>query len=357
MIATIMLGVFSILFAYIARYKKTQWGLKFSFFLIFIFLALRYDFGNDYETYLNNFNSIKNSAFSDINEYFLIEEPAWLILNWIFKDLGFFALTATIGLFSCVIYYQILKKYVNVKYYWLAIFLYIFNPVLMVINTSAMRQSIAVLLFLYSIKFIEKKESIKYIICITLASLFHYTAIILLPVFLIIYLNKKIGLKSATFLIIIYTIPFLFSATLAPYLKVAITFISEKYAYYEDAGVTNSGLGFIYYSILFIYTLYCEKFQSRKIALIFKLSIIGFLIIPLSLLVAMSGRVGIYFAPAIMVVYPALIEQIKNKNTKIIVGLFLIIITLFQFIQFFYSDNYKEYFGIYKTIFSAPSWY
>ena len=42
------------------RNKKV---LSFSFVILFVFAALRYDFGNDYDSYLNCFNYIKNGQY------------------------------------------------------------------------------------------------------------------------------------------------------------------------------------------------------------------------------------------------------------------------------------------------------
>ena len=90
MIATIILGIFSVLSAFLARYTNTRWGLKLSFILIFLFLALRYNFGNDYDNYLNVFNEIKQ--YNDVNSLYLMMlrfEPAWLFLNWCSRHLVF----------------------------------------------------------------------------------------------------------------------------------------------------------------------------------------------------------------------------------------------------------------------------
>ena len=44
-----------------------EFFLKVSFFLIFLFLALRYDYGNDYKNYLYTFLDAKNSKEIDFN--------------------------------------------------------------------------------------------------------------------------------------------------------------------------------------------------------------------------------------------------------------------------------------------------
>jgi len=96
MIATIILGIFAVSFAFLAKYKNFRYGLEISFFLIFLFLALRYNFGNDYQSYFRCFNEITNSSKIDLNymQYGRVIEPGWIILCWLFKPFGFYWLIA-----------------------------------------------------------------------------------------------------------------------------------------------------------------------------------------------------------------------------------------------------------------------
>ena len=358
MIATIILGVISVLFAHLSKYKNTRWGLKVSFTLIFLFLALRYYFGNDYEGYLNGFTRI--SSHSNFNElfYYLVQyEPGWILLSWLFRTPGFFVMTAVLALISCVIYYRFIVKYVPVRYYWLAVFLYIFYPDFMLVHSSTMRQSIAVMLFIYSLDYLYKKDAIRYFLCIGAASLFHFTALILLPVYLVVYLNKKIRRLYGVICFLIFVSLFLFANSLSPYIKQFISKFSEKYEFYQDAGVVNSGLGFLYFSALLLLILYFERLQNRETALVFKIAIISFMLMPLTLIIEMISRLGMYFTPATIVAYPIVVFNLKKTISKTIFLAVLFSFTIYQFFQFFYSDTYKDYFGTYQTIFSAPQWY
>lgn len=354
MIETILLGLFSILFAYIAKNENTRWSLKISFVLIFLFLALRYNFGNDYEKYLNRFIEIGSLGRIDFWEEF---EPGWTLLNWLFQPLGFFAMTAVLALFNCVIYYRFLVKHVPVSYYWFAVFLYIFYPDFMLVHSSAMRQSIAITIFIFSLDYLYKKDAIRYFLCIGLASLFHFTALILIPVYLLTFLNQKLSKIYCIIFVFIYVLLFIFGQYLSNYVIPLVGVFSEKYEFYQNAGVVNTGFGFIYYSALLVLLLYFERFQHLKIALFFRIAIIGFLFMPLTLIIEMISRLGMYFAPATIIAYPNIIKVIKKPINKIILLTLLITITIYQFVQFFNSDTYKDNFGTYQTIFSTPQWY
>lgn len=362
MIATIILGLFSVLFAYLAKYKNTQWGLKFSFTLIFLFLALRYNFGNDYKTYLDAF--IEISKYDDISLYDNIQgfEIGWVYSNWLFRPFGFFAMTAVLALFNCVVYYHFIKKYVPVRYYWLAIFIYIFYPEFMLIHSSAMRQSIAIMLFLFSLDYLYKKDAIRYFLCVGFASLFHFSAIILFPVYLLGISNWKINKISgiilvATFVSLFVSLSLYPDALLSPYMKQFINIYFEKYATYEDAGVLSTGLGYLYALAMLILILYFERLQNRENALVFKLAIIGFILMPLNMLIVLFGRLGMYFAPATLIAYPIIFKNLKRPPIKVMYLTILLVFISYKFFQFFYSDIYKDYYGTYQTIFSAQQWY
>ena len=150
-----LFNIVFVLLAYLAQYKNQEYLLKFSFFLIFLFLALRYDYGNDYQSYLNVFLNLERSGsidrFYDSNDHF---ELGWLYLCQLFQPLGFFAMVTMLAAFNCFIYYSFIKKFVPPHYYWFSLLLYTFDPGMMLVHSSAMRQSLAISIFIYSIEFI-----------------------------------------------------------------------------------------------------------------------------------------------------------------------------------------------------------
>lgn len=359
MIVTIILGLLSVLFAFLAKFKNSQWGLKASFTLIFLFLALRYNFGNDYKAYLGIFVEI--NAYSEINFFdnTLHVEIGWIFLNWLFSSLGFFTMIAALALINCVIYYRFIKKYVPINYYWFAVFLYIFNPAFMLTHSSAMRQSLAIAIFIFSLDYLFKKDAIRYFICVGLASLVHTSALILLPVYLLNRFNGTINRRKAIIIVSIFASLFVFGKFIGLKLNQFISLSFGKYVNYQGEGVIGigTGLGVLYLSALLILIVYYERFQDKKTALIFKIAIISFMFIPLSLLIQMIGRTGMYFGPATIIVYPVILMNLKKPLNKMIFLILLLLMTTYGFFQFFYSDIWKDAFGTYQTIFSAPSFY
>ena len=58
---TLVVGIISVFFAWLESSGRWRHGLKSSLFIIFIFLALRYDFGNDYMGYFEYFKDINSN--------------------------------------------------------------------------------------------------------------------------------------------------------------------------------------------------------------------------------------------------------------------------------------------------------
>lgn len=344
-----------VFFAYLDSYKDFKYGLKISFTLIFIFLALRYNFGNDYKSYYNGY--IKVNSYTSINYFnnLFRFEPGWLFLCRVFKSLGFFSLIIFLAFFNSIVYYWFIRRYVPKMYYWLGVFIYVFDPGFMLTHLSAMRQSIAISLFIISIPYIFNRQLIRFVLCILIAYLFHRSAFILLPLYLLGYLNWKINTVTAAIIVSVFISLFLFGKFFLPYLNKLITNNFEKYEVYQGGAAIGTGLGVIYFSAVFILVLYYERFQHKETAVVFKIAIISFLFLPLGLLVQMIGRVGMYLAPSIIIAYPIILKNIKKTIFKAIYITLLLFITTYTFFQFFNSEVFGEAFSKYQTIFSAPT--
>lgn len=359
MLTVTVFNIIVVLFTYIGR--KKRYGLLLPFFLIFLFLALRYDYGNDYHNYLDSFYKFNQYPLKD---YLGTRAPydmeiGWIFLCHIFEPLGFFVMTAVLSLFNCFVYYRFIKLYVPSAYYWIAVFLYVFSPSMMLIQSSSMRQTIACNIFIFSIGYIINKDIIRYVICISLASLFHISALILFPIYLIGLFNLRVNKLIGATIIIISIYLFVFVESFMPYLYLIISTHFPKYALNLKKVLPgmSSGVGIAYNSFLFILILHYEKLQSKQIAILFKIAMIYFLIIPFSIIIALFGRVMEYFQPAAIAVLPFIFINIKNPVLKILLLTSVIFATIAYFYTFFNSPNWAIDFGTYKTIFSSPIFY
>jgi len=361
MLVVVILGLFVVLFSWLKSSGKSRNGLRISFLLIFIFLALRYQYGNDYVSYLNLFESINFGSKIDfyIGQGGYELESGWILLNYIFKPFGFFSLVIFTSFIYCICYYLFFVNYVPKKYYWLALIIFIFNPSFLLIQLSAMRQSIAIILVILSFKFILKKRFIPYAFLILIAALFHKSVLIFLPVYFLKYLNLSINNK----LILIFTIIYVFYVlNISLFIPESGNFLSYIFERYESNFVIedvspNSGLGIIYQSIIFFFVLFFMRKQPPENQLMFNISIIYLLLLPIGSLINLSTRINYYFQSSILVVFPLIIKSIKFMPLKFVMTFVIIIYCLYNFIIFFKSPTWIDSYFSYQTIFSSVNWH
>jgi hypothetical protein len=213
------LGVFSLLFINsipLELKKSVNRGgqLLASFAIVMLFFGLRGFVFTDYLAYYRQYYDCP-SLFDGTAKisYFLFKkyaaiEKGFLLFEIVCKTISenYFFFQFASCLIDFLLLFSCLKYYIP-NYIPLGIALYYcfggWN-----LEFNLMRNSKAILLFLFSLRYIEKKQIIKYIIVNALGVLFHATAIIVLPLYFI--LNKKISRKLVLFIFIAGNIIYLF---------------------------------------------------------------------------------------------------------------------------------------------------
>ena len=356
MIGSLFFNVIAFIFASV-RYTRSSRGLMYSVIILFVFLAIRYDFGNDYMAYYLRFYEINQyDKLSSINPLLIKgNEIGWVYLNLLFKPFGFIGMQIFLAGFSCFILYRFIKKYVDQKYYWLAIFIYIFQPYHLLVFSSAMRQSVVISLFLFAFDYLIQKKPIHYISVILFASLFHTTSLILLPLIILSFvkIKPKIG-----YIFLISLIPFLlinYSASVFQFSsQFILNYFESEYSRHLSINLSESnlGIGFILNTTIYLILFFSMRgLKSKWHVLVFNLIVLSYLLIPLSLIMPLSSRINFYFTPFLMIGYPLALENMKKKIHKLIFISLIIITTIYQYFNFFYSETWNEKFYYYKTIF------
>jgi len=359
LLVVFIVGVLAVLSAYRSRKNNSLSGLKISIGLVFFFLALRYDFGNDYMSYLNIFNDI-NGMGSFNPGYFFIKgnEFGWLYLNRLFGlgGLSFFTMIAALALLNCYVLYKFIKKYVSPRYYWFAIFLYIFHPYNMLVLSSAMRQALAFSIFLFSIDFIVQKKIGKYFFFISIATLFHTSAVFLFPLILLSLINWKIKFFQIISIGVLFVVPIIFTQEIFDQIYFLVSEYFDYYSgYIKEVHLnTKLGAGFALNVLIYLVVIFYSQLETAKNhSILFKIGIVSFLMIPLSFGVPLITRLNFYLIPVMMAVFPYVFEKIKSNEIRISYITVILLFTLYNFYIFFESDTWRSSFMIYKTIFSS----
>lgn len=359
MIPTIVLGIFAVSFAFLAKYKNLRYGLEISFFLIFLFLALRYNFGNDYMEYSRNFDAIKSTVFSRYELFKFSEdkrlEIGFVYLIKLFPFTNFFVFVAIWSLVNCIVYYYIIKKYVSQNYYWFALAIYLLCPLGMLIQSSAFRQTIAIWMFVWAFKYLKNQNLIKYLIVMTIGGLIHKSCFILIPLYFLgnvkLLKDKLIYVFSAIFILLLF-INFTVKENILP-------FVDQYFNRYLWYAMNNNNellreqtlveiLVKAFLLVLILYSFRVGNLLQRKYSVLAAFFVLFFSLVNV---VFLLDRISMYFIPFLIITLPNAMVYIKNVLVRYAsIGL-IVSYYLVQFIRIFYSETWSEHFIIYQTIF------
>lgn len=349
------------------RHRKFG-GLEMAFITLGIFLSIRYDFGNDYVGYFMSFKEYTSYSFelTDFEKWASLQargEYGFVILNKLFQPVGFFGFIIFLSAFSLFVLYRLIKKYVPANWYWFSIFILAFNPSFLIVGIAgAIRQWLAVTLFILTFNFILKKKIIPFIIMMLVASTIHKTALAVIPFFLISFLNinnfSKLKAVILCFLILLWfvVIPQVGYTLFLP------LFQNEDMEYYIGYMAADTGFNIFGISSLLVIGIpfLCLTQINRmdnNMKLMCLLVICGILFIPMVSVNTMIGRLAWYFSIFTIIVYPKTMELLLNKGkaslVKIIVSA-LSVYYVYVYISHFLDPVWYDTSYHFHTIFEQP---
>lgn len=367
MFVFIVLAVLCIFFTWLQQIGAIENGLKISYFLIFLFLSLRYDFGNDYMPYLEGYLELQKLDRSEL--YFRGNEFGWLLLNYlhksIFGDLGFHFMLAGMAAFTCFVLYRFTIKYISPEYYALSMALLLLEPNNILVLSSAMRQSIAVGIFLLNISSLFEKRYFQYTAGILLASLFHSSVLFFLVLVPVNVINWKINIP---FIFLTFALFLVFISNASEFFKLINLLLESQgainYSNYTETGFEEVKMGFGFalntfmYFIIFIINR--EAYDDMDRYNIIKMTIFALFLVGMSIAVPLAGRLSFYIFPFVVCAYTYTLNKIKEMDDESSViysnflTLFLGAYFIYQNIIFWQSKVYAPYFLEYKSIISSP---
>lgn len=179
----IIIFLFYLIALYVGKSYRNNSNKVILYYIIPIFLCFGYMTGSDWRMY--------ELEFYDVSLKLSMKEPSYYLLAQIFNycGIGFWEFTILYKLIGYYVFLHFFLKYSNNiiwgLIYWFpnyALFLWIDHPA---------RNFIAYIIFLFALQYIEKKKPIQYVTIVLLASSFHATCLIMLPVYYIINVWKK----------------------------------------------------------------------------------------------------------------------------------------------------------------------
>ena len=236
--------------------KQWRWKLFWTFLPLFIFGAIRVDFGGDNVTYEEIFNEIHGLSVFRL-DYDAHVEVGYQLLNRILPSfrsllvLNALLLSLSLAVFS---YYNISQKYL-----WIAVILIFLSPEKNIYGTLvAIRSGLCVSTFLLSFVLIQKRKLIPFFIITGLLSTIHTSALLFMPIAYFVGVNKPFTGKEvylwtgATILILITSLTQVFDI-------IGYMISNEVFDRYEEVleGVSSSRgvilvVNYLIYIICFI---------------------------------------------------------------------------------------------------------
>lgn len=346
--------------------------------LIFIIIAftqltaiavLRYQIGYDYNMYALGLRYMNEDGFTNLTYkdweigFVLLTKVLGLILPNLFVPsfiwyIGLFTILTVVpaGIFI----------YRNSEMPWLSTIIYV-NIFMYFMTMNFIRQAIAVSLVMLSWEFAKKHKFIPFLMIIIIASLFHQTVLLLIPIYLLIKMTPN--LKE----LIIYAYLLLwFYISSTGIINVMTTFYHEEYS---GSVFLTEGLSFIYAIFPSVMTLIAFLLVktgtinlTKENKYIINLSLIGTLFTITMTRHSIIERLSYYTIFFITLLVPIIYKSLRTngikyefsnakmilwnseKSKRVLSIVFLILALALSYIHFYYGLNENAHgVAIYKT--------
>ena len=316
---------------------------------LFLFGALRVDFGLDYESYEDFFYSVKFYGFSVIDRM----EIGYYYLNRLLPS--FRSLLVIQTLLVCTAYYYLFKWYVPAKYAWLGfILLFLSGPFTIFFMLSGIRNAISISILILSSHFLHNRKIIPFAVLIFIAYFFHNSIIFMAPIAYLVANNKQITLKWIVVWVLVMMFLVVASSTIVlNYIDLFIANYFDRYiTYIEQAKSLQRGAGLLasFFSII-ISILIMLSFKNKRLSneenMIVKLSLL-FLIS--HVLGPLNMRMSQYFVSFFIVGSITMMYWNLNKHLKIAYFVAILAYLIYSIILWFNNLNFS--YNTYKSILS-----
>lgn len=359
MIVLLIFSILAILLTYFEGNNKLKGGMNIGFAIVILVACIRDNYGNDWPNYLDWYTQISRSKLGLLellsSKAIFGVDNGWSILNYFFIPFGFNTFVAAITIFTGVVYYHFIKENVERKWWWLAVFVYLFSSQIFVLGLSMLRQTFAITLFVWSYKYVKKNEIVRPFLMMLAACLVHSSAIITIPFLFLNRLKFENNKLFACILVAIYlglNVVARFTSDILNQMALFSTF--ERYAdtYTNVVKEYTLGIGYIVMQLpFFLYVVHVWRNKvDGNIGAALLMSSIPFFLLAFKD-VSMSERLGYYFAGYSIICIPLVISSFKNKLLRLSFLAVYIVVTLYCYNMFFTSEIWRDAFFKYRTIF------
>jgi hypothetical protein len=315
---------FSVFFAAVAQvaYKKDKklykLAITFSFLVLFLPAAVRYNIGTDYSNYVDYYHKIQQGII-------VPKEPLYILFNQLidYLDIDFQWFFITISFLT----YYLLYKSLPIEILAVGVFLYVVR--LYFASYDAVRQELAIVIVIYAMKNFNSLK--RYYLWMLLVVMIHFgTGIVMMLIRPIINIkvNKIILMLIITFLTVLIiktNIVFNMLALVASFFPKYAWYLTSDYVYGAKIG-SGVGVAFrvvIALSILYSRDIILKRYRNLPINAIFNMYFLYLIFYLLAVKIHIFGRVQGIFEFFFIFSFSYFLITIKGYGKYIIGILFL----------------------------------
>jgi len=321
------------------------WSL--SYLALFLPAALRGN-GVDQDNYFLRYQIYTSQGIEFIKNYRGDTEPLYLLANYLAEAMGGFQWVYILEVSFCLFFvYKALARKINDIN--LGIAMLMFSGFFYLFLYGLVRMSFAFGVVMYSFRYLEERNLKKYILCILVATGFHYSAISMLVLYIIC--DKKayqVDVKKALLQILIggvAIVGFFGMTTVIMRYNDVLPWLGRYSGYFEAQAnlraVFNATIIFPFLFILFNegkYIRKCKKFANMYISMaLFMIPIAG-----LSIFLNF-GRLIFYLYPALFYLYSYVYQEMNNRVQKAIYLRGLVAFCLLWYLNTLLSGHWHEF--------------
>lgn len=311
MMLNVEVAAFLLLLFIATRKYRTNLYLRYTpYIIVFLFMAFRYNYGDE-GAYRRIYNSLQSGV--DVDDV----EPLYAWLNKISPNFTVIViLTSAVYVFA---FYLIVSKVLTYEQRGLALLIMAVHPYILMVDMSAIRQSIAIAIVIVGVYVANKHRGVYFIPFCLLAYLFHKSAIVLLPV--VFLFGKRHFSAHAKWIIFGGTVFFLLVpgklfALLETVLD-AVGLDTANYLAYLYNGGTNAVFAVLLSLCIMVFFMLCGNVVENKNAVYVKLSIFAMVLEALQGSVQQLGRIDMYFLPFLAISFPLILKNGQSQKLRI----------------------------------------
>ena len=296
---------------------------------------------DDLVNYRNIFldaSSMEYSAIMELGRNGDLKDPVFSVVAKFFYNIGF-SVEAWMGmialLFAACFCYFVYKNSKNAWMSALIMFSLYFSFTL-----TGLRQTMAMAFICLAFNCIIEKSPIKFSVFVVIAILFHSSAILFLPAYLIA--RQKIGFKQIIYIAVVFIISNFFPDVFRNLIE---TFAwNEQISEYAERTVALSWSGFIIALGILIFCLFVRinykgHADFRTIDILINCHVVSVCFLALSTVVAESFRLSLYYSMGTAILVPNMVA-LGNKKER---GILELLIPIPFILYLFWSAPYASF--------------